>query len=73
MLFVSAFYTGNFYSFLTKPDYEKPIDTLNDLSEVAAAGTHKIFTVENASFLHYLIHAEPTNKRFYPIGKNINK
>ena len=72
-LILSNYYSNYYFSILTVHEYERPIDSVQDLANVAAHDSKDIITYSKTFTLDKFIHAEPVNKVNYLIGMHMNR
>ena len=63
-------YGGVFYSVLTLPEYEDPIETLTDLERVATNKEYDIFTYRRSYYFDYFTNAECCDA-YHKIGQSL--
>ena len=71
-------YGGVFYSVLTVPEFEDPIETLDDLVAASESGHHSVVTLSGSSYLDMFVRAEcelldGECSDYYRIGQNMNR
>ena len=64
-------YSGVFFSVLTIPEYEEPIETLDDLERVAISGEYDIMTAPNTFYYDLFVKAE--HGPYHTIGEAIKR
>ncbi|KAI2806526.1 hypothetical protein BLOT_008483 [Blomia tropicalis] len=73
-LILSTNYNSIFYSLLTLPQYERPIDTVNDLMESIKDDSHTIWTQSNYEYLRRMFQRSPPQfKVLHEIGKHMTR
>lgn len=73
-LILSTNYISIFYSLLTLPQYERPIDTVNDLMESIKDDSHTIWTQSNYEYLRRMFQRSPPQfKVLHEIGKHMTR
>ena len=73
-LILTAIYNSIFNSILAVPQFQAPIDTIDDLIGAIKDDSHQIFLGQNFElFRKGFIKSRPDNKVFYQIGKHINR
>lgn len=74
ILVLTTSYSGSFYSRLTLPTRESPIDSVSDLVRLVSRDSHFIIIPgESGSYLSFFIHANPELESAYLIGQHINR
>jgi len=66
-LILSTAYSSIFYSILTIPIYDKPIDTIDDLVRVAKSDSHYLLLKGNSFYYTLFSKAKPRYTLFYTI------
>ena len=72
-MILSIAYSTRFYSMLTMPTYEKPINTIDDLMDALDGGRHQIINLARSSYFEYFLCSDESNKLFDKIRQNIIK
>lgn len=71
-LVLTTSYSSIFYSILTIPEYEKPIDDIEDALEFMERDSRTtIFT--SAIYYKHFMKAKPNNQLYYSLGQYIKK
>ena len=70
-LILSNAYSGVFYSILTIPEYDPPVDTLGDLMKLVKSD--KVTIISSANVHHDFEHAGPDNEVYYKIGQHLRR
>ncbi|XP_054168915.1 glutamate receptor ionotropic, delta-1-like [Oppia nitens] len=66
-------YSGIFFSILTVPEYDEPIESLDDLVRASKlADRYSVITVPNSAYFDLFVRSSCCSDYYY-IGKNINK
>lgn len=73
-LTLSTSYSSAFYSILTVPEYELPVDSVEDLSSIARSDSRTLLVKENSSNWLNFMSADPsTNRVYHTIGMHLNR
>lgn len=73
-LILSTVYCTLFFALITVPQYERPIDTREDLLRVAQSDSHFLLTRGHSAFQTMFIYARRNqNALFYEIGRHMNR
>lgn len=72
-MILSNSYCGCFYSILALPEFEPPIDTVQQLEALVLADKVRVFTYANSSYLDSFIFATPDLGPLHTIGLLINR
>lgn len=70
---LATYYGSFFYAVLTLPEYESPVDTVEDILQVAENGQHRILVRQNSILLPAFAKAARDDRLFYAIGRHINR
>lgn len=73
-LVMSNAYGGRFYSMLALPKMEPPIDTIEEVVQLAMVDRIRITSYKSGSYLNDFLDARPeTNNVYYQLGQNIRR
>ncbi|KAJ6221499.1 hypothetical protein RDWZM_000044 [Blomia tropicalis] len=72
-LILSTGYSSAFYSILTIPQYEKPIDSIDALIDAVDSQNYDLINVDKSLYTYHMIYATRENYIFYKLGQNINR
>lgn len=72
-LILANAYSSVFYALLTVPEYEKPIDTIEDLVRIATHDTHQIIIKDQSSVHMTIMNATPENGVYYVLRKHLER
>ena len=73
MIVLSPAYCASFYSLLTIPKYQKPIDTIGDLLQAAQMGFYKIITVPHGAYYDTFVNSPSALTTLHIIGQHLNR
>ena len=73
VLILANSYGGRFYSILTLPEFEPPIDTLTDIERIAQNDQGSLQTFHDSSYLQMFLTAKPEDSILYTIGQHMNR
>ena len=71
IVILSNSYGGCFYSILTVPEFERPIDTVDDIIEIARTDRGYLVTIDHSSYLDTFLTSKPDEGIFYLIGRHM--
>lgn len=73
-MILSTVYCTLFFSLVAVPQYDRPIDTREDLLRVATSDSHFLLTRGHTAFQTMFIYARRhQNALFYEIGRHMNR
>ncbi len=72
-LILSTFYTSIYFSILTVPQTTKPIDSIEDLIEVANSDSFQVILTKNSLLHQQIMTSNKDDCLFYAIGQHINR
>lgn len=72
-LILATAYSSSFYSILSVPAHVPPIDSLNDLLNVAKSDAKFILMLGNSAFLTRFKYSAHGTDAYYLIGQHINR
>lgn len=73
MMFLSIFYAAQYFSLLTWPEYERPIDTLADIVQALSTKTHYALTLKDSSFMQKVLTLSTAEMPFSILQKHLKK
>ncbi len=73
VLILANSYGGCFYSILAVPEFERPVDTLADVEEIARSDSGQLVTFADSSYLEMFVNASADAGLFYAIGQHLNR
>lgn len=73
LLILTNLYCSVFYSILTVPRYERPIDTIENIAQIARSDSHFILVRRQSTYSRRFTHASPDAGLFYAIGQHIRR
>lgn len=71
VLILSHSYGGRFYSILAVPAFESPIDTVEDVIELARADRGFLVTIDHSSYLDTFLTSQADKGIYYLIGRHM--
>lgn len=72
-MILSTAYCTFFFALVTVPEFEKAIDTREDLMKIAISDSHFLLTRGHTSFQSMFLYAKPRATFFYEIGRHMNR
>ncbi|KAJ6221970.1 hypothetical protein RDWZM_000515 [Blomia tropicalis] len=72
-LILSNSYGSSFYSILTIPEYDLPIDTAMDIYDISLNHRKTLIVRERSASWWQFVHSNPSNQIYYQIGKHLNQ
>lgn len=70
---LSTAYSSNYYSMLTVPHSEAPLDTVAQLLESLPHDYYRVIAFPQSIYMQAFIQAEASNAVYYQIGQFINR
>ena len=70
---IATSYTSSFYSILTLPEYEPPVDYIEDILDIATTDKAQLITLKGSSYYADFVFAKPETTAYYLIGKHMNR
>ncbi|KAJ6222831.1 hypothetical protein RDWZM_001376, partial [Blomia tropicalis] len=71
MVVIETIYCGQYYSIMTVPEYDRAIDTLQDIERIAKKDHGYLLTAAHSSYLDSFLKATPEDGILYEIGQHM--